>query len=266
LGFIDYARDLAQAVIIDLDNLDFDQPQQLSPSPKRPYEVFEIAVPQEFLSKVVAGKTIIFAENTDTPIYNSLEIENVIFFTAVDKKDVFHKAKNYPNYWGLIDRDFLTDEEVQTICQEYPRILILDYYSIENYWYHPENLAEYFQSQSRSFDKDEYIDQLRRCKEAFQTRIALGIKGARDGYPFFQENEQAELKKQFRDNAEAILTLLESPAVETFYKVFPAKYYCRNLASRQNLNKQQLSRTNWFKQQIRVRVHNQRTESNTGLE
>jgi len=60
------------------------------------------------------------------------------------------------------------------------------------------------------------------------------------------------LKKQFREkNAESILTLLESNEFETFYKVFPAKDYCKDVPGRQNLSKQQLSRTNWFKQQIK---------------
>jgi len=59
------------------------------------------------------------------------------------------------------------------------------------------------------------------------------------------------LRKQFTKN-KTIVTLLQSDDFETFYKVFPAKNYTRDLPERQNLNKEQLSQTNWFKTQIQA--------------
>jgi len=247
LGFIEYAND--HAVIIDFDDLDFDHPQSLFAQPKNRYEVFEIAVSKEFISKVVEGKTIVFSENTDTPFYNSIGIKDTIFFTAIDKNDVFFKAKNL-HYHGLIDRNFLTDEEIQLICKVYPQLLILNYYSIENYFFHPDNLEEYYQAKQQSFDKAAYINRLKQCKNANKDLMVLSIVGARSGYPFFRENEHAKLRKQFRDNAGSILTLLQSDDFETFYKVFPAKDYGRDLAERQNLSKVGLSQTHWFIKQI----------------
>jgi len=247
LGFIEYANE--HAVIIDFDDLNFDHPQTLFAQPKNRSEVFEIAVSKEFLSKVVEGKTIVFSENTDTPFYNSVGIKDTIFFTAIDKNDVFFKAKNL-HYHGLIDRDFLSDEEIQLICRTYPHLLILNYYSIENYFYHPDNLEEYYQAKQQDFDKAAYINRLKECKNAHKDLMVLGIVGARSGYPFFKENEQAKLRKQFRDNAGSILTLLQSDDFETFYKVFPAKDYGRDLPERQNLNKDKLSKTHWFIKQI----------------
>lgn len=88
------------------------------------------------------------------------------------------------HYYGLIDRDFLTDEEIQLIRRIYPNLLILKYYSIENYFYHPDNLAEYYQSKQQDFDKAAYIAQLKACKNAQKDSIILGIVGARNGYPF----------------------------------------------------------------------------------
>jgi hypothetical protein len=247
LGFIEYANE--HGIIIDFDDLNFDHPQTLFAQPKNRYEVFEIAVSKEFLSKVVEGKTIVFSENTDTPFYNSVGIKDTIFFTAIDKNDVFFKAKNL-HYHGLIDRDFLSDEEIQLICRTYPHLLILNYYSIENYFYHPDNLEEYYQAKQQDFDKAAYINRLKQCKNANKELMLLGIVGARNGYPFFKENEHAKLRKQFRDNAGSILTLLQSDDFETFYKVFPAKDYGRDLPERQNLNKDKLSQTHWFIKQI----------------
>ncbi len=43
LGFIEYASEAADAVIVDFDDLDFDRPQVLTPSPKSA-DVFDIAV------------------------------------------------------------------------------------------------------------------------------------------------------------------------------------------------------------------------------
>ena len=249
LGFIEYTNEVDQAVIINFNELNFDHPQTLFAQPKNRYDVFEIAVSKEFLSKVVKGKTIVFSENTDTPFYNSVGIKDTIFFTAIDKNDVFFKAKNL-HYHGLIDRDFLTDEEIQLIRHTYPNLLILNYYSIENYFYHPDNLEEYYQSKQQDFDKTRYINRLKECKNAHQGKIVLGIVGARSGYPFFKENEYAKLRKQFKDNAESVLMLLQSDEFENFYQVFPAKDYGRELPERQNMNKDKLSQTQWFRKQI----------------
>lgn len=110
LGFIEYANEAEHAAIIDFDNLNFDVPQVITPSPKKNFDVFEIAVSKEFLSKVFEGKRIIFSENTDTSRYNNLNLNNTVFFVGKDKADVFYKIKNSAAYNGLIDRDYLTDE------------------------------------------------------------------------------------------------------------------------------------------------------------
>jgi len=259
LGFIEYANEVDNAVIIDFDELDFDKPQTLFVQPKNRYDVFEIAVSKEFISKVLEGKTIVFSENTDTPFYNRIGIKDTIFFTGIDKNDVFFKAKNW-HYYGFIDRDFLTDEEILLICCIYPNLLILNYYSIENYFYHPDNLAEYYQFKQQAFDKVAYINKLTECKARLKDEIIFGVLGARKGYPFFKENEHAKLKKQFTAN-KSILALLQSNDFETFYKVFPAKDYARDLPERQNLNKNQLSKTNWFKIQIQSIFSNVDTKS-----
>ena len=249
LSFIDYANDYERAAIIDFDALDFDKPQVIHPSPKNSFDVFEVVVDQAFLAKVFEGKKIFFAENTDAFYYNNIRLENTIFFTAKDKNDVFHKSKN-TNYLGLIDRDFLTDEEINLIRQTYPDLFVLKYYSIENYLYHPDNLAEYYQEWEQSFDPQEYIRNWLAVKEEQYDQLLLEIKDARQSYPFFRENEHAKKLKDFRGNASAFIEMLKSSDFETFYRVLPAKDIGKSIPERANLNKQALGQTRWFKQRI----------------
>ncbi|MEO5716481.1 MAG: AAA family ATPase, partial [Luteolibacter sp.] len=49
LGFIEYAQESDLAALIDLDSLDFDQPQVVSPAQKSRLDLVEIAVPRESL-------------------------------------------------------------------------------------------------------------------------------------------------------------------------------------------------------------------------
>ena len=248
LGFIDYAHDAENAVIIDFDSLDFDKSQILTPQPKENLEIFELAVSKDTISKILYGRKIVFAENTDTVIYNNLSMPNTYFFNAIDKTDVFHKAKNL-NTLGLIDRDFLNDEEVENLSKTYPFLKILPYYSIENLLFHPDNLEEYYLTINKDFTKTDYINALINVKNQELVDLAAGITLARNGYPFYKENKNAESLKNFKENWKSITKLLKSDDFETFYKVFPAKDYGKNLPQRANLTKINLGRTNWFRNQ-----------------
>ena len=249
LGFIDYAKDHERAAIIDFNALDFDKPQVIHPSPKDNFDVFEVAVDQRFLAKVFEGETIFFAENTDAFLYNNLRLKDTIFFTARDKNDVFHKAKN-TNYRGLIDRDFLTDEEIKLIRRTYPDLFVLGYYSVENYLYHPNNLAAFYQERRQSFDQEKYIRHWIEAKEEQYEQLLVEIKDARQSYPFFRENEHTKKLKEFRGNASAFIHLLKSSDFETFYRVLPAKDIGKSIPERVNLNKSALGQTSWFREQI----------------
>jgi len=250
LGFIEYANEAEHASIIDFDNLNFDVPQVIIPSPKKNFDVFEIAVSKEFLSKVFEGKRIVFSENTDTSRYNNLNLNNTVFFVGKDKSDVFHKAKNSSAHDGLIDRDYLTDEEIIDLLRAYQNLFILNYYSIENYFYHPENLEEYYKSVGKDFFKDDYKKAIIREKESSKSQILIRFPRARDGYPFYREKENEKKLKAFRFNDQNILQMIESPDFETFYKVFPAKHFGTQISERQNLNKDNLAKTIWFKTKI----------------
>jgi hypothetical protein len=249
LGFIQYATDYENGCLIDFDDLDFDKKQVLAPKAKGDFEIFEIAVSKAFIDQVVQGRRIIFSENTDTPFYNDLNIPNTLFFTAIDKMDVFHKAKNHKQS-GLIDRDYLSDEEISELSKDYPSLFFLTYYSFENLLYHPDNLEEYYSYIGKLFNKQKYIEQITKIKNDERDYLAAGIIQARGGYPFYKENENVKKLKAFKENYRGVIELLRSDDFETFYKVFPAKDYGKEIPERLGLSDSILTKTKWFKQQI----------------
>lgn len=246
LGFIDYARQSPQAVIIDFDSLDFDIPQVLVPEPKENLDVLEIAVPHEFLGSLLTERRFVFCEGEDTAKYNSLQLPNVLFASnRYNKFQVFVRARD-TKAEGIIDRDFLTDGEVGEFEKLFPFIHILRYYSIENYLYHPDNLAEV---SGNGFDKDDYIKQLTTVKNQVKEDLIFGIQKARESYPFDKELT-GDRRKRYQADAQNIRQLLNSNDFETFYKVFPAKDYGKELPHRANRSPLELARTQWFKEQI----------------
>jgi AAA15 family ATPase/GTPase len=249
VGFIEYANETDNAALIDFDNLDFDLPQTIYPSQKNNFDIFEIAVSKELLSQILSDKRIVFCENTDASLYNSLSLKDTVFFVANDKTDVFHKSQNMNNE-GLIDKDYLSDDEIILLNRIYPKLKILKYYSIENYLYHPENLEEYYESIKKLFDKQNYIQQITEVKNKEKEGLLMGINGARSGYPFFKENKNKSLLDTFKSSGDAILALIRSDDFETFYKIFPAKDKGKTILERQNLSRQDLAKTRWFKEQI----------------
>jgi energy-coupling factor transporter ATP-binding protein EcfA2 len=250
LGFIEYANETDNAAIIDFDNLNFDVPQVITPSPKNNFDVFEIAVSKEFLANLFEGKRIVFSENTDTTLYNNLSIDDTVFFNAKDKSDVFYKSKNNEAYNGLIDRDYLTDEERLELLQVYKNLFILNYYSIENYLFHPDNLKEYYSGIERDFDKNKYINLTLNERAVVRDKILIGLLGARSGYQFYRGNKNDPKLEVFKSNGLAIMQMFDSSDFETFYKVFPAKTCGTEIKERQNLSKIDLAKTVWFKAKI----------------
>lgn len=249
LGFIEYATEYEKGSVIDFDDLNFDIPQILTPKLKDQFEIFEIAVSKAFIDKVVQGRKIVFSENQNTPVFNDLNLENTFFFVGIDKSDVFHKAKNHKQF-GLIDRDYLTDDEIIQLRKIYPNIYILPYYSFENLLYHPDNIEEYSLRRKKDFDKILYIQKLTDIKNDKKDYILTGVVQARSGYPFYKENERAKELRSFRDGYKNIIELLRSNNFEDFYKVFPMKTYAKELEERQNVNPADLAKTSYFKQQI----------------
>lgn len=258
LGFIEYARKSDQAVIFDFDDLDFDFAQTLYPQAKENPDIYEIAVGKEFLPSLFKDMTIYFVENKDKDFYASLGIPQTVFVSDNNRNNVYHKVRSIDDFRGIVDRDFLSDNDRVKIKEAYPRLSILEYYSIENYLFHPDNLEEYQREKGKPFDKAIYIQQLIEEKNKVKDKILPIIALKRTEYPYFGEPEYngTPLQNRFKNKGENekqaahIASGLNSDDFEIFYKSLPMKTYCTQLPQRQNISKLELAKTNWFKKKI----------------
>ena len=239
LGFIQYARGSENAVILDFDQLDFDLPQTIFPQPKENLEVYEIAVPKDMLSEIFKDKLLTFCENEDVTVYNSIGLPKKLFLPAKDKNDVYFSSKNNPKSFGLMDKDFLTPPEIELIYQKVPNLFILNYYSIESYLYHPENLAEII----NDFDIESYKKDLKQQKQNLYEKVIYGLKQARDSYKVLA------LEKIKVNNAEEnIFAALKSDSFEEFYPYLDMKKTFKH--GNYNISKIQLAQSKWIEKAI----------------
>ena len=245
LGFIDYARNSEQAVILDFDNLNFDVPQVIQPQPKDNLDVYEIAVPKSIVFDIFKGKKTILCENQNDEYYNMAQIPDVIFVGVKDARDVFINVKRDSRYYSLRDRDFLSDTEIDKIHKAYPNHNILRYYDFENYLYHPENISEL---NIVDFDIVAYSNEITKQKNTRVDYILPTLVSSRQGYEEFKTNDKLK-----DENVNSIVDDLKSDDFERFYKYFDMKVeFKKDILSQLNIDKKDLVKTKWFKQQIEV--------------
>ena len=257
LGFIQYAKEKDFASIFDFDDLNFDHSQILIPIPKDNPDLYEIAINKELLPSLFKDYNIFFVENKDKNYYSALNIPYVLFVQSSNKKSVYHKTKN-GEFNGIIDRDFLTENDIEEIEKQYKKLKILELYSIENYLYHPDNLEEYYKNISTKFDKATYIKSIFEEKEKAKSKIFRSLALTRTSYSFFEEPEHnnSNNQKRFKNDKQNLLEVAEienylnSENFEQYFKVFPMKDYATQLKERQNISPSELAKTNWFKTQI----------------
>lgn len=262
LGFIEYAKQAENATLIDFDDLDFDLPIVLTPEPKNSSDIYEIAVGKEFLPSLFKHQKIYFVENKDKDFYASLGISNAVFISDNNRNNVYHKVRA-TEFKGIVDRDFLTDQDIILIRQNYPNLYVLNYYSIENYLYHPDNLLAYHHAIGSRFDRDEYVAQLTVEKNKVIHGIIPTLSLKRTEYPYFGEPEfngkglQNHFKNKGENGIEAsiIADYLKSNELETFFKALPMKSYCTQLPQRQTIAKIDLAKTIWFRNKIEELLH-----------
>ncbi len=257
LGFIEYAKQSEEAIILDFDNYDFDLPHVLTPEPKENSDIYEIAVGKAFLPSLFQHLNLFFVENKDRIYYAEAGIPKTVFISDNNRNNVFHKVRT-SDMKGIVDRDFLTDDDLLCIRQQYPNLYILSYYSIENYLYHPDNLLEYYHKRHLSYDRNHYVEQLIAAKNEVKDLIILDVVSTRTTYPYFGEPifNNKPLQNRFKIKQENTLQTAEihkylnSNELEVFYKVLQMKIYCTQVPQRQNISKAELAKTDWFKQQI----------------
>lgn len=243
LGFIDFAKQNEEAVIIDFDDLNFDIPQVLSPQPKENLELYEIAVPKNILFNILSGKRLIVCENQNDEYYNLLGLENTIFVGVKDARETFLHVKKDSRYHSLRDRDFLSDTEIIKIQEKYPNHHILKYYDFENYIYHPDNLEEL---NLKGFDKEVYINEILSQKREKMHYILATLVSSRQTYEEFKTNDKLR-----DEEVNGIVDDFKSNDFERFYKFFDMKkQFDKSKFAALLPSKEKLVQTSWFKAQI----------------
>ncbi|HTB52668.1 MAG TPA: COR domain-containing protein [Ferruginibacter sp.] len=200
-------------------------------------------------SNVVKGRLsndrMIVCENKNADLLNLLKLEDIMFFPEKDSTSVFMQVKTRPQIFGLRDRDFLMDSEIEKIKRKYPNYYILDYYCFENYLYHPDNIDEL---KLEGYNKDEYIKEIVRQKNNVKNEIISNLKKSRDSYQEFKI-ELENLRNKADENT--LFTYLESNDIEIFFKSYSMKsWFNKEIIKKYLLKTTELISTNWFKEKM----------------
>ncbi len=205
--------------------------------------VFELT--SNIAKKALSNEKYFACENKNAGVLQGLDFPNANFFPENDSATVFIKTSTNPDYYGIRDRDYLLDSEIEKIEKEYKNYFILDYYCFENYLYHPENLNEL---NLEGFDYNLYIKDLVQKKNDRKDEIVSVFKGARKTYQEFKGT-----MNNFKDpkNENQIIEYLKSDDIEIFFKAFSIKsYYRKDYLAKYQLTIEELSKTNWFRKKI----------------
>lgn len=208
-------------------------------------EVNVLELTSDVLRGQISTDKLIVCENQNADLLKLLNLPNIIFYPEKDSSSVFIQVKTKTGRFGLRDRDFLVDSEIEKIKEKYPNYYILEHYCFENYLYHPDNLDEL---KLADFNKGEYIKELIRQKDKNKNEIISNIKNARNTYQEFKiESEKLKIKK----DEKLIFDYLESDDVEVFLKAYSLKdHFNKEMISKYNLRPSELIKTNWFKNKI----------------
>jgi hypothetical protein len=248
LGFIEYAQESETAALIDLDALDFDQAQVITPAAKSRMDLVEIAVPRESLTRLFANRTIIVCEGRDHALYNAACDDASRLFIPPGGSDnaagVLAMARSNPGYLALRDRDFLMGEEIQAIRKELANYRVLPFYSIENLLYHPENIASLGLP---GFDPEAWISEIRNWKNTHPLRE---LKFERGKIQELRTVEALRKSSAHDSDASAIYDAYASDDFEVFYPVLPQKKMPLDFLGQFNLTKDRLARAPWFKAKV----------------
>lgn len=219
LGFIEYASKALRASVIDLDELDFDQPQSLMPMAKDDQAVFDIAISPQLLAELASNKTVLFVEGaTDKRAFDRL-ITDAIFLEGGNKQQAFFKAKA-AKMLCLLDGDLLTLKDKEALKSIYPFVRFLASYCIENEFYHPDNVAELALTKKLPFDRDKYIRAWCDDFDAERPKRLASVGKVRTSYKsIFPEIE----KSPFADREVDVVRALTSSNFDDFYPLFSAK-------------------------------------------
>ena len=240
LGFIEYAHESEEAVILDFDDLDFDRQQLLQPSPPSEH-VFDIAVPADSTLKVFPNQKLVLCENDDASVYNAVGLPGLLFVGARDKNAVGLQVGGDDRFLGLIDRDFLGSEEITMIRGQRHNLFVLRYYAVENYLFHPSNLAELALPE---FDENHYRVLLGDTMKSIRDRLLVNLERSRNSYEIIKTLSR-EIKGRAQDE---VAQATASDDFETFYPFLNMKSHRpTSYLAQFNLSRPQLAKTLWLR-------------------
>lgn len=200
----------------------------------------------DIVRKQFTNDKIIACENKNADLLKGLNFENLIFYPERDSASVFIKVKTKIEIYGLRDRDFLLDSEIERITRKYSNYFILDYYCFENYLYHPDNIDELNLS---GFDKEFYLTELIKQKNEKKYQIISIFKNSRNSYQEFKI-EHENLRDKANENK--IIDYLNSDDIEIFFKAFSVKeYFNKYIITKYGLKEIELVNTKWFREKLR---------------
>ncbi len=195
--------------------------------------------------KAISEEAIIICENKNATLLNNLSLSKTSFFPEKDSSSVFMKIKLKPELFGLRDRDFLLDTEIEKIKRKYHNLFILDYYCLENYLYHPSNIDEL---ELEGFNVKEYVAEIIHQKNNKKNHIISIYRNARNTYQEFRI-EAEKLRDQ--SNEHMIIEYLESDDINVFFKSFSMKdQFNKKCLEKYGLTDQELSNTKWFRDRM----------------
>lgn len=192
---------------------------------------------------------IIYCENKNAIRYNNLGLKDLYFIPVNNSNEVFNRALRSPEAYGLRDRDYLEDTEIEKLKNTYKNYRILEYYAFENYLYHPDNLE---QINLKKFNRAKYIDALIELNKSVRANSTPKIVSSRKAYEEFKIEGN-----EFKGSDKKIYADIHSDDFSKFYKYLSMKDYqsqCKYLSDLKielrDVEKI-LSSTNWFKEQIK---------------
>lgn len=203
----------------------------------------------DIIRKNLSTDKIVACENKNAELLKLLEIPNVFFYPENDSSGVFISVRTKVDRFGIRDRDYLIDSEIEKIRRKYAKLIILDYYCFENYMYHPQNIQELVANQRiEGFNIDTYINEIITQKNANKDEIVSIYKSARKNYQEFKvESENLEDKGKVNE----IIEYLKSDDLEVFFKSFSMKsFFDKKTIAKYNFKKEELVKTEWFRNKI----------------
>lgn len=201
----------------------------------------------DIINAQLSNDKFIFCENKNHEILNQLNIENHIFYPELNSNNVFYQVRMQPERYGLRDRDFLTDAEIEKLKKDYPNYYILNYYCFENYLFHPDNIEEL---NLQGFNKNDYISEIIKQKNDKKLSIISIFKQSRSSYQEFKNESDGY---RIKNKEDSIIEYLSSDDLEIFFKSFSMKdKFNKSSIDKYGLKEIELAKTKWFRKKISI--------------